>query len=199
MLEVVCHISCSHFSLQGLFLRDLDVENVILAQSFTCVEGQKIWKLNPALHLDTKCMLNRGSVPCCWWKRPGRSIYPVTGPQKATVNSDLKPDSEFTWISRQTACFLHADSLWGNLLSYERCFTGTSSLIFHLIQTAWLHLHGQRLHLLHWYTLKYRFFKIVMVIYIGLDIVLGRHIINIAGWNNYQSIAHTVPKQFNYT
>lgn len=60
MLEVVCHISWRHFSLRGLFLHDLDVENIIFAQSFPCVEVQIIWKLNPALCLETKMPAEQG-------------------------------------------------------------------------------------------------------------------------------------------
>lgn len=65
----------------------------------------------------------RVSVPFSWWQRLGHTIYPVTVAKKDTIDSNLKPDGEFTWISRQAACFLHAGSLWGNLLFYERCFT----------------------------------------------------------------------------
>lgn len=55
-----------------------------VSQSFTSVEVQITWKLNPALHLDTKHMLNKHSVPFSWWGRLGHSIYSVTVPKKDT-------------------------------------------------------------------------------------------------------------------
>lgn len=54
------------------------------------------WKLNLALHLNTKCMLNKGLALFSRLQRLGHSLYPVTEPKNDTINSEVKPDSEFT-------------------------------------------------------------------------------------------------------
>lgn len=61
MLQVVCYVPCIQFSSQDFLLHDLDVGKYYFSGPCPCGAMQMIFlKLNPALLLYAKCMLDEG-------------------------------------------------------------------------------------------------------------------------------------------